>query len=88
MTFQYRVSPNDTKGGVKRSTKGNRCSWRSLETEFESDVREGKANVKVVSNHGKPSSGGGGGSIDWLAVLFLMSVATSGRVHDFRRQLA
>ena len=44
-------------------------------TAFESDVREGKANVKVVSNRGKPSYGGGG-SIDWLALLFLMSVAT------------
>jgi rhombotail lipoprotein len=44
-------------------------------TTFESDVREGKANVKVVSNHGKATSGGGG-SIDWLALLFLMSVAT------------
>jgi rhombotail lipoprotein len=45
-------------------------------TAFESDVREGKANVKVVSNHGKPNYGGGG-SIDWLALLFLMSVATT-----------
>ena len=44
-------------------------------TAFEADVREGKANVKVVSNHGRPSSGGGG-SIDWLALLFLASVAT------------
>jgi rhombotail lipoprotein len=43
-------------------------------TVFESDVREGKANVKVVSNHGKPTSGGGG-SIDWLALLFVVSVA-------------
>jgi hypothetical protein len=38
-------------------------------------VREGKANVKVVSNHGKPTSGGGGGSIDWLALLFLIPIA-------------
>jgi rhombotail lipoprotein len=45
-------------------------------TAFESDVREGKANVKVVSNHGKPSSGGGG-SIDWLALLFLLPMAAS-----------
>ena len=44
-------------------------------TGFESDVREGKANVKVVSNHGKPS-GSGGGSTDWPALLFLMSVAS------------
>jgi hypothetical protein len=33
-------------------------------------VREGKANVKVVSNHG-----GGGGSLDWLALLFLLPMA-------------
>jgi rhombotail lipoprotein len=43
-------------------------------TAFESDVREGKANVKVVSNRGKPSYGGGG-SIDWLALLFLLPMA-------------
>ncbi len=48
-------------------------------TAFESDVREGKANVKVVSNHGKPTSGGGG-SIDWHALLLLISmVATAAR---------
>jgi len=41
-------------------------------TAFESDVREGKANVKVVSNHGKPSGGGGGGSLDWLSLLLLL----------------
>lgn len=39
-------------------------------TTFESDVREGKANVKVVSNHGKPTSGGG--SFSWLSVLLLL----------------
>jgi rhombotail lipoprotein len=44
-------------------------------TAFESDVREGKANVKVVSNHGKPTSGGG--SIDWLALLFLVPIAAA-----------
>jgi rhombotail lipoprotein len=43
-------------------------------TAFESDVREGNANVKVVSNRGKPSYGGGG-SIDWLALLFLLPMA-------------
>jgi rhombotail lipoprotein len=57
-------------------------------TAFESDVREGKANVKVVSNHGRPSSGGG--SADWLALLFLMAVATGaakrrGHTHQNRR---
>jgi hypothetical protein len=45
-------------------------------TAFESDVRDGKANVKVVSNHGRPT-GGGGGSIDWLALLFLLPIAVA-----------
>jgi len=40
-------------------------------TQFEADVREGKANVKVTDQHGRAVSGGGGGSFDvlWLAVL-------------------
>ena len=44
-------------------------------TAFEADVREGKANVKVVSNHGKPSSGGG--SLDWLTLLCLAPIAAA-----------
>jgi len=43
-------------------------------TVFEGDVREGKANVKVVSNHGKPTSGGGG-TIDWPFLLLLLPLA-------------
>jgi rhombotail lipoprotein len=43
-------------------------------TAFESDVREGKANVKVVSNHGKPTSGGG--SLDWLTLLCLVPIVS------------
>lgn len=39
-------------------------------TAFEADVREGKANVKVVSNNGRPT--GGGGSIGWLLLLALL----------------
>jgi rhombotail lipoprotein len=42
-------------------------------TAFEADVREGKANVKVVSNNGKPT--GGGGSIDLLMLLGLLPLA-------------
>jgi len=44
-------------------------------TQFEGDVREGKANVRVVSNQGKAT--GGGGSIDWLALLFLIPLAAA-----------
>lgn len=49
-------------------------------TAFESEVREGTANVKVVSNHGKPSSGGLG-AVDWLGLLLLvpLTVAAAGR---------
>jgi len=42
-------------------------------TAFEADVREGKANVKVVSNNGKPT--GGGGSMGWLLLLALLPLA-------------
>ena len=42
-------------------------------TAFESQVRDGTANVRVVSNHGRPT--GGGGAIDWLALLFLAPIA-------------
>jgi rhombotail lipoprotein len=45
-------------------------------TVFESDVREGKANVRVVSNHGKPSSGGGG-AFDWASVALLGFLAVT-----------
>jgi rhombotail lipoprotein len=45
-------------------------------TAFEAEVRDGKANVRVVSNHGKPTSGGGG-AIDWLALLFLVPIAAA-----------
>jgi rhombotail lipoprotein len=45
-------------------------------TAFESDVREGKANVRVVSNqHG---SSGGGGSLDGLVLLALLALALAG----------
>ena len=45
-------------------------------TAFEAEVRDGKANVRVVSNHGKPASGGLGG-MDWLALLFLAPIAVA-----------
>ena len=43
-------------------------------THFEADVREGKSNVQIVSDNGKPVHGGSGGvgSMDWLALLFLV----------------
>jgi rhombotail lipoprotein len=52
-------------------------------TAFETEVRDGKANVRVVSNHGKPTGGGGLGAIDWLALLFLAPIAvTAARRRD------
>jgi rhombotail lipoprotein len=62
--------------GFNAATQQMIDHFDSALTAFESDVREGKANVKVVSNHGKPSFGGGG-AVDWLALLFLMAVATT-----------
>jgi rhombotail lipoprotein len=38
---------------------------------FETEVHEGKANVQIVSYNGKTGNGGGG-SIDWLALIFLV----------------
>jgi rhombotail lipoprotein len=42
-------------------------------TAFEGDVREGKANVKVVSNNGRAT--GGGGAIGWFSLLALAPLA-------------
>jgi rhombotail lipoprotein len=75
-----------TTEGFNAATQQMIDHFDSALTAFESDVREGKANVKVVSNHGRPSSGGGGGgggAIDWLALLFLIpiSAAAAGRRH-------
>jgi rhombotail lipoprotein len=46
-------------------------------TQFETQVHDGNSNVQIVSNHGKPMSGGSGGkgSIDWLALLFLVPLS-------------
>jgi len=54
-------------------------------TRFEADVREGKANVKVVSNRNGESGGGGsggggsggGGSIDWITLTALALLAVT-----------
>ena len=45
-------------------------------TKFESDVRDGKANVKVVSN--RSAGSGGGGSMEWssLGALLLLLMAS------------
>jgi rhombotail lipoprotein len=66
-----------TAQGFNAATQQMIDHFDSALTAFESDVREGKANVKVVSNHGKPSFGGGG-TIDWLALLFLIPIAVAG----------
>jgi rhombotail lipoprotein len=46
-------------------------------THFESEVHEGRSNVQIVSNNGKAVNGGSGGagSIDWLALIFLVPLA-------------
>jgi hypothetical protein len=40
-------------------------------TAFEAEVREGKANVRIVSNNGRPTFGGGGSLSPWLLLLLL-----------------
>src|ERR1700677_1609723 len=62
--------------GFSAATQQMIDHFDSALTVFESDVREGKANVRVVSNRGRQTSGGGG-SIDWLVLLFLLPMAAS-----------
>lgn len=53
-------------------------------TRFEADVHEGKANVKVVSDHGKPT--GGGGSLDWDLLAALVSLALADIILERHRK--
>jgi rhombotail lipoprotein len=48
-------------------------------TAFESAVRDGKANVRVVSNHGKPTSGGGAIDGPILLMLFALMMLSARR---------
>jgi rhombotail lipoprotein len=43
-------------------------------TQFEADVRAGKANVRVASREDASRSTGGGGSLDWLATVVLLAI--------------
>jgi rhombotail lipoprotein len=43
-------------------------------TQFEADVRAGKANVRVTRREGAARSTGGGGSLDWLAMVGLLAI--------------
>jgi rhombotail lipoprotein len=60
----------DSAKGFDAATSQMIEHFDSALTAFEADVREGKANVKIVSNHGRPS--GGGGSMGWLSLLALL----------------
>jgi rhombotail lipoprotein len=46
-------------------------------TQFEADVREGKAHVNVTDREGRAVSGGGGGSLDWISLAALGFVLAS-----------
>ena len=59
--------------GFNRATAQMIEHFDTALTGFESEVREGKANVRVVSN--ERGSTGGGGSLDWLSVLLLVALA-------------
>jgi hypothetical protein len=53
---------------------------------FESDVHEGKANVRVVSNR---SGGiGGGGSLDWFTLFVLLPLVIASRTRRGDRTVA
>jgi rhombotail lipoprotein len=54
-------------------------------TQFEADVREGKANVNVVDRDGRTVSGGGG-SFDWLWLVVLATVLACRGHLRFREQ--
>lgn len=43
-------------------------------TKFETDVRAGKANVRVVKRNETSGSHGGGGAFEWLSLLSLLSL--------------
>ena len=53
-------------------------------TRFEADVREGKANVRVVRRAPTPGGGGGGGAVDVLSLAALASVLAFGCLRRLR----
>jgi hypothetical protein len=61
-------------------------------TRFESDVRAGKANVRVTSKSGRPLSGGGGGggggALDWATLLGLAAIVAMVLKRARNRRLA
>jgi rhombotail lipoprotein len=59
--------------GFTAATKQMIDHFDTALTAFEADVHAGKANVRIVSN--QRSSGGGGGAIDWLSLLAMLSLA-------------
>jgi rhombotail lipoprotein len=66
----------DATDGLTAATQQMIEHFDTALTAFESDVREGKANVRVVPNqHG---SSGGGGSLDGLVLLALLALALAG----------
>jgi rhombotail lipoprotein len=63
------------RGGFDAATQQMMDHFDDALKKFESDVHEGKAHVKVVSNHGI----GGGGSLDWLSLIALLSLVAAAR---------
>ena len=62
----------DAADGYTAATRQLIEHFDSALTAFEGQVREGKANVRIVSNKNAPS--GGGGSLDWLCLLALSTI--------------
>jgi rhombotail lipoprotein len=63
------------RGGFDAATQQMIEHFDDALRKFESDVHEGKANVRVVSNR---SGIGGGGSLEWLVLLFLLPLVVIG----------
>ena len=74
---QDRESRTASSASFDAATQQMIANFDTALTRFESDVREGKANVKVVQRNALGASagrGGGGGAFDpaWLALLLLL----------------
>jgi len=82
---EHRRLREDATAGFTAATQAMIEHFDGALTKFESDVRDGKANVRVVSN--QRASGGGGGSLGWLFLLGLLPLAIA-RARSVRPDLA
>jgi rhombotail lipoprotein len=70
---EHRLLREDATAGFTVATRQMIDHFDGALTKFESDVRDGKANVRVVSNQREGT--GGVGSLDWFFLLGLLPLA-------------